>query len=64
MDLMVRAALPAALFGLGGVLYRYRPEGDMRTILICAVSLGLHPAIVGHWAVPTISQRRRSGRRF
>lgn len=47
IDLMVRAALPAALFGLGGVLYRYRPEGDMRTILyVCAISLGMHPAIV------------------
>jgi len=47
VDLMTRAALPAALFGLGGVLYRYRPEGDMRTILfVCAISLGLHPAIV------------------
>lgn len=47
IDLMVRAALPAALFGLGGVLYRYRPEGDMRTILyVCTLSLGLHPAIV------------------
>ncbi len=47
LDLMVRAALPAALFGLGGVLYRYRPEGDMRTILyVVAVSLVLHPAIV------------------
>ena len=47
VDLMVRAALPAALFGLGGVLYRYRPEGDMRTILfVCAISLGMHPAIV------------------
>ncbi|WP_377507029.1 AEC family transporter [Octadecabacter sp. R77987] len=47
LDLMVRAALPAALFGLGGVLYRYRPEGDLRAILfVCAVSLLLHPAIV------------------
>ncbi|NCO87829.1 MAG: AEC family transporter [Rhodobacterales bacterium] len=47
LDLIIRAALPAALFGLGGVLYRYRPEGDMRTILfIVAVSLVLHPAIV------------------
>lgn len=47
IDLMVRAALPAALFGLGGVLYRYRPEGDMRAILyVCAVSLVLHPAVV------------------
>lgn len=49
VDLMVRAALPAALFGLGGVLYRYRPEGDMRTILFAvSVSLILHPVIV--WA--------------
>ncbi|MFO8126883.1 AEC family transporter, partial [Yoonia sp.] len=47
VDLMIRAALPAALFGLGGVLYRYRPEGDMRTILfVVAISLGLHPVIV------------------
>ena len=52
IDLMIRAALPAALFGLGGVLYRYRPEGDMRTILfVVAVSLLLHPAIV--WALGT-----------
>ena len=39
----------AALLGgiaLGGVLFRYRPEGDLRTILfVCAISLGLHPAI-------------------
>ena len=47
LDLMVRAALPAALFGLGGVLVRYRPEGDLRTIgYVCAVSLILHPAVV------------------
>ncbi|SEN42038.1 hypothetical protein SAMN04488003_11610 [Loktanella fryxellensis] len=47
IDLMVRAALPAALFGLGGVLYRYRPEGDMRAILfVVSLSLILHPAIV------------------
>lgn len=50
LDLMVRAALPAALFGLGGVLYRYRPDGDWRTIgYAVAVSLLLHPAIV--WAM-------------
>ena len=47
LDLMIRAALPAALFGLGGVLYRYRPEGDMRTIIfVVAISLVLHPTIV------------------
>ena len=46
VDLMVRAALPAALFGLGGVLYRYRPEGDMRTIMfIVTVSLVVHPVM-------------------
>jgi len=47
LELITRAALPAALFGMGGVLYRYRPEGDMRIILyISAVSLILHPTIV------------------
>jgi predicted permease len=41
-----------ALFALGGVLVRYRPEGDMRTILyVCAVSLLLHPAAV--WLMGT-----------
>ena len=46
LALMVRAALPAALFGLGGVLYRYKPEGDAGVIaLICALSLIVHPAI-------------------
>jgi len=46
LDLMVRAALPAALFGLGGVLAGYRPEGDLRVVLyICLVALVVHPAI-------------------
>lgn len=46
LDMMGRAAIPAALFGLGGVLFRYRPEGDSRTILwICFCSLVLHPAV-------------------
>ncbi|MHC0054921.1 AEC family transporter [Actibacterium sp. D379-3] len=47
VDLMIRAALPAALFGLGGVLYWYRPEGDLKTVTyIVAVSLIVHPAVV------------------
>ena len=47
VDLMARSALPAALFGLGGVLVRYRPEGDVATVaFVCAVSLVVHPAIV------------------
>jgi hypothetical protein len=54
VDMMARAALPAALFGLGGTLYRYRPEGDMRTILyVVACSLLLHPAIT--WGLATLA---------
>ena len=46
VGLLAQTALPTALFAVGGVLRRYRPEGDMRTILfICAVSLLLHPTI-------------------
>ncbi len=46
LALVARAGLPAALFGLGGVLYRYRPEGDLRLIAYAVgVSLLLHPAI-------------------
>ena len=46
-DLLANAALPTALFGLGGILFQYRPEGDMKTILmVCVISLFLHPAIV------------------
>lgn len=47
LALLTRAALPAALFALGGVLTQYRPQGDMRVILfICLLSLIVHPAIV------------------
>ncbi|CUK26724.1 auxin efflux carrier [Cognatishimia activa] len=46
IDLLSQAALPTALFAIGGVLRRYRPEGDLRVVLyICALSLGLHPAL-------------------
>jgi predicted permease len=47
LQLIIRAALPAALFALGGVLVQYRPEGDLRAILfVCGVALMLHPALV------------------
>jgi malonate transporter and related proteins len=50
LDLMSRAALPAALFALGGVLVRYRPEGDTLTVLyVCAIALVLHPTVT--WVV-------------
>lgn len=53
LDLMIRAALPAALFGLGGVLYRYKPEGDAGAIaLLCVLALVVHPAIA--WTVGTL----------
>ena len=46
LEMMVRAALPAALFGLGGVLLRYKPEGDKATIaMICVASLVVHPGV-------------------
>ncbi len=46
LDMMVRAAIPTALFGLGGVLFRYRPEGDRATIaMVCLCSLVVHPGV-------------------
>lgn len=53
IELVARAAIPTALFGLGGVLLRYRPEGDMRQIIfVVACSLLLHPALV--WTMGTL----------
>jgi hypothetical protein len=52
LSLIVRAALPAALFALGGVLVQYRPEGDMKAIaMVCCIALVVHPAIV--WGMGT-----------
>ncbi len=46
LTLITQAALPTALFALGGVLYQYRPEGDAWTIaMVCAIALILHPAL-------------------
>ena len=54
-DMMARAALPAALFGLGGVLHRYRPEGDGKAIAICCLaSLVVHPTIT--WSLGQLFQ--------
>lgn len=47
LQLLIRAALPTALFALGGVLVQYRPEGDLRTIgFVCVTALMVHPSIV------------------
>ena len=54
LDLIIAAALPGALFALGGVLVQYRPEGDLRTIAyVCLVSLLVHPTLV--WTFGTVS---------
>ena len=62
LDLLIRAALPAALFGLGGVLVRYRIGGDLRIIgMVCLVSLVLHPVIV--WTLGQATGLSTSARR-
>lgn len=53
VDMISRAGIPAALFGLGGVLLRYRPEGDKGTIaMVVVASLLVHPGVayvLGHF---------------
>lgn len=62
VDMMVKAAIPAALFGLGGILLRYRPEGDMKAIgFVSVLTLIVHPMItfgLGHLLGLTIDQTR------
>lgn len=46
IDIMARAALPAALFGLGGVLTRYRLADSLGEAgMVAALSLIVHPAV-------------------
>lgn len=46
LDMIARAALPVAIFALGGVLARYSPAGDVRVIgFVTVVSLIVHPAL-------------------
>jgi malonate transporter len=46
VDMVGRAGLPAALFGLGGILLRYHPEGDKALIaLVVVITLLLHPIV-------------------
>lgn len=55
INLLTRAALPAALFALGGVLVRYKPEGDLKVIImVCAISLIVHPFM--SWSAATAFQ--------
>lgn len=46
MQMLGSAGLPTALFGLGGVLYRYRIEGDRAVVaLIVGLALFVHPVV-------------------
>ncbi|MDE0110938.1 MAG: AEC family transporter [Albidovulum sp.] len=46
LDMISVAALPAALFALGGILVEYKPEGDLKVIsMVCLLSLVAHPAL-------------------
>ena len=45
-DLLGKAGLPTALFGLGGVLFRYKIEGDKAIVaLIVLLALVVHPVV-------------------
>ena len=61
-NMVATTALPAALFGMGGVLYQYRPEGDFGAIAwVVGISLLVHPAIVwslGQYWVLSVSELR------
>ena len=47
IDMIVLVALPTALFGMGGVLYQYRPAGDVGPIImVVIISLLMHPSLV------------------
>ena len=47
IGMIVQVALPTALFGMGGVLYQYRPSGDIGPIIMITIaSLLLHPMLV------------------
>lgn len=60
LSLIARAALPTALFALGGVLVQYRPEGDSRVVvMICGIALLLHPALV--WLFGTVQNLPTDG---
>lgn len=53
VEMMANSALPAALFGLGGVLSRYRIRASLGEAgMISALSLVVHPSIafaLAHW---------------
>lgn len=52
VDMVANASIPVALFGLGGVLVRYKIEGDIGPVLMVTfASLVLHPTVT--WLLAT-----------
>ena len=44
VSMISESAIPSALFGLGGILAQYKPEGDIKLILVvCIITLIFHP---------------------
>jgi len=53
VDMLVRAALPAALFGLGGIMTHYRVRDRLGEVgMLGVLSLFLHPAIA--WSLSAV----------
>lgn len=47
VNMVAGSAIPAALFGLGGILSQYKPTGDLKIIgMICFLTLVFHPFVV------------------
>ncbi len=47
VNMISGAAIPAALFGLGGILSQYKPTGDLKIIgMVCFFTLVFHPLAV------------------
>ena len=47
VEMIAAVSLTTALFGMGGVLYQYKPEGDIGIlVMVSLVSLIVHPSIV------------------
>ena len=47
VNMISGAAIPAALFGLGGILSQYKPTGDLKIIgMVCFFTLVFHPLVV------------------
>ena len=63
LDFMARSAIPVALFGLGGVLVRYRIDGDLKIVaFVCVMALVFLPTLV--WLVgDTIANLNQAERR-